>query len=312
MGFRVVLTDQVFPDVGLEQSILAEVGAELVVAGPDDDPIGLAADADAILTTYFPIGSDQIARLNRCRIIARYGIGVDNIDLGAARERGIVVTNVPDYSVEEVAVHTLLVTLGLLRRLPAAVERAASGIWDVKALRPIPRVSELTFGVVGLGRIGQRVISLLRPLGGEIVGHDPFISPPPEGVRLAADLEALLRQSDVVTLHLPLSADTHHLIDATRLGIMKPGAVLINTSRGGLVDTGALVAALRAGTLAGAALDVLEREPDDVALVADAPNLLLTPHMAYYSESSLRESQHKAATQVAKVLSGEAPDYQVN
>ena len=312
MAYRVVLTDQVFPDVEIERSILAEIGAQLTVAGVHDDPIALATDADAVLTTYFPLGAEEVQRLERCRIIARYGIGVDNIDLVAARQRGIVVTNVPDYSVEEVAVHTMLLILGAVRRLPAAMQQAAGGTWDVKALRPIPRASELTFGVVGTGRIGRRVISLLAPLGGEIVGYDPSAAPSPDGVEMLGDLDALLRLADVVTLHLPLTAETHHLIGPSQLAVLKAGAILVNTSRGGLVDSGAVVEALRHGRLGGAALDVLEREPADADLVIGAPNLLLTPHVAYYSESSLREAQQKAATQIVKVLSGQAPDYPVN
>lgn len=292
--------------------MLADIDADLVVAGPDADPVALAAEADAVLTTYFPLGADEIARLSQCRIIARYGIGVDNIDLVAARDRGIVVTNVPDYSVEEVAVHTLLLILGLLRRLPAAAQAAASGNWDVKALRPIPRVSELTFGVIGLGRIGRRVIDLLSPLGGRIIGHDPFVSTPPTGIEATGSVDELLSRCDVLTLHVPLTADTRHLVDADALRLMRPGAVLVNTSRGPLVDTQALATALREGRLAGAALDVLEREPADVEVVAGVPNLLLTPHMAYYSESSLREAQRKAATQIVKVLTGQVPDYRVN
>ncbi len=312
MPYRVVLTDQVFPDLEIEHAILRDAGAELVVATPPDDPIEVAHDADAILTTYHPIDASAIERLRGCRVIARYGIGVDNIDLDAARGAGIVVTNVPDYSVEEVAIHTQLLILALLRRLPQALEQARSGAWQIADLRPIPRVSELTIGVVGLGRIGRRVAELLRPLGARVIGYDPFAERAPEWVDLVDTLEALLGTADVVSLHLPLSDQTRHLIGAAELARMRTGARLVNTSRGGLVDIDALAAALRDGAIAGAALDVLEREPADVARVADVPNLLLTPHMAYYSESSLRESQRKAATQVAKVLRGEAPDYRVN
>ena len=242
MPYRVVLTDQVFPDVQLERSILADADAELVVAGPEDDPIGLAAEADAVLTTYFPIAADQMEKLRRCRIIARYGIGVDNIDLASARERGIVVTNVPDYSIEEVAVHTVLLVLAVVRRLASATEHAANGNWDIGTLRPIPRMSELTIGIVGLGRIGRRVITMLQPLGARLVYFDPLVADPPTAVERIAEIDDLLRQADVVTLHVPLQEETHHLIDARRLSTMKPSAMLVNTSRGGLVDTAALAA----------------------------------------------------------------------
>lgn len=309
--YTVVLTDQVFPDVALERSLLAGIDAELVIPGGDRDAVlAAAADADAILTTYFAMGADDIARLRRPRIIARYGIGVDNIDVAAARAKGIVVTNVPDYSVEEVAVHTLALLLAAVRRLPAATAVAARERWTVDALRPIERLSERTIGVVGLGRIGRRVIDLIRPFGARILGFDPYATAPIDGVELTPTLEALLDASDIVTLHLPVTAATRGLLGAERLARMRPGALLVNTSRGALVPTDALVAALD-GPLGGAAVDVLEAEAADASRLAGRPDVILTPHMAYYSESALRESQRKATTQIVKVLTGQAPDYAV-
>ena len=310
---RVVLTDQVFPDVELERALLARVDAELIVPGGGRDEVLREAEtADALLNTYLPLGRDDIARLANARIIARYGIGVDNIDVAAARERGIVVTNVPDYCVEEVAVHALLLILASLRRLPAALAAASRPTWSLDGLRPIPRVSELTVGLVGLGRIGRRLAELLRPIGPRIIGYDPFASAPVEDVAVVAMLDALLAESDIVSLHLPLSDGTRGLIAREQLARMRPTAILVNTSRGGLVRTADLAEALRAGTIGGAALDVLEREAADVSELAGLPNALVTPHVAYYSESSLRESQRKAATQVVRVLSGQPPEYVVN
>lgn len=313
MPYRVVLTDQVFPDVITERAILGAADAELVVADHAvEDPIELARDADAILTTYFPINADAISRLTKCRVIARYGIGVDNIDLVAARQAGITVTNVPDYSIEEVAVHTLLLILAAIRRLPTAMARAQAGEWAVAGLRPIPRVSELVFGIVGMGRIGTAVARVLQPLGARMLGFDPFAGSVPPGVERVADLTSLLAAADVVTLHLPLGPDTRHLINADSIAYMKRDAILVNTSRGGLVDTAALLQSLASGSIQYAAIDVLENEPSDVQRFAGFKNALITPHMAYYSESSIAESQRKAATQIVKVLSGVAPDYQVN
>lgn len=309
---RVVLTDQVFPDVDLERAMLAEIDAELVVPGGNREAVLAAATtADALLNTYLPLGREDIARLQRTRVIARYGIGVDNIDVAAARERGIVVTNVPDYCVEEVAAHTLTLMLAALRRLPAALAKAGETRWNLDGLRPIPRISELTFGIVGLGRIGRRVIDLLRPFGSRIVGYDPYASGDVPGVERVATLDELLGTADVVSLHLPVTHETRGLIDAPQLARMRPGALLVNTSRGGLVRTTALVEALDAGRLGGAALDVLEREADDAPQLVGRPNVLLTPHTAYYSEAALRESQRKATTQVIRVLTGGAPDYPV-
>jgi len=312
MSYRVVLTDQVFPDLETEREILAAIGAEIRIAGQGQDPIELARDADAILNTYFPLPADAIERLEKCRVIARYGIGVDNIDLDAARTAGIRVTNVPDYSIEEVAVHTLLLILASIRRLPLALTRAMAGEWAVSGLRPIPRVSELTIGIVGLGRIGSALSRLVAPLGATMVGFDPIATSGPDRVVLAADLQSLLVASDVVTLHLPVNTETRHMINRTTLGQMKHGAILVNTSRGALIDTDALIETLAAGTLRYASLDVLESEPADVERFAGLPNALITPHMAYYSDSSIAESQRKAATQIVKVLSGLEPDYPVN
>ena len=309
---RVVLTDQVFPDVELERELLAEVDAELIVpTGGRDAVLAEAASADALLNTYLPLGRDDIARLSNARIIARYGIGVDNIDVSAARERGIVVTNVPDYCVEEVAVHTLMLLLASVRRLPASLALATRPAWTLDGLRPIPRISELTIGIVGLGRIGRRVIDLLRPLNARLVGYDPYAGASIPGVEIVAELEALLSRSDVVSLHVPMSEATRGLIGREQLRLMRPTAILMNTSRGGLVRTADLAEALQNVTIGGAAVDVLEREAADAEAIVGLPGALLTPHVAYYSEASLRESQRKAATQIVRVLSGEAPEYAV-
>lgn len=311
-AFTVVLTDQVFPDVDLERSMLAEIDAELVIPlGDHDTVISAAAEADAVLTTYMSIDARDIARLRRPRIIARYGIGVDNIDVAAARAADIVVTNVPDYSIEEVATHTLALMLAAVRRLPRAMDTAAAGPWSLDGLRPIRRFSETTVGVLGLGRIGRQVVSLLRPFGPRIVGFDPYASGTIEGVDRVDTLDEVLSISDIVTLHLPVTEETRGMLGAAQLERMRPGALLINTARGALIRTSDLVDALRAGHLGGAALDVLEREAADAAAFSSLADVILTPHMAYYSESALRESQRKATTQVIKVLRGQAPDYPV-
>lgn len=310
--YTVVLTDQVFPDVTLERSILANIDAELVIPGADRETVlEAAATADALLTTYFPIGAEDIHRLSRARVIARYGIGVDSIDVAAARAAGITVTNVPDYSVEEVALHTLTILLAALRHLPVAMNQAIAGQWSIDAVRPIPRFSELTVGIVGLGRIGRRVATLLGPTGARVVGFDPYASRAIAGIDVLLSLDEILIAADVVTLHLPLTDETRGMIGATQLDRMRPNAIIVNTSRGGLIRTADLVERLRRGSIGGAALDVLEREATDGPLFAGLPNVVVTPHMAYYSESALRESQRKAATQVVKVLSGEPPDYPV-
>jgi D-3-phosphoglycerate dehydrogenase len=310
--YKVVVSDQVFPTVDLERELLAGIDAELEVASGDvDEVLAVAADADAILNTYLPWSGDSIGRLEKCRIIARYGIGFDNVDLQAARDAGIVVTNVPDYSVEEVATHALSLILASLRKIVAADRSVRAGEWTVDHFRPIHRLSTLTVGLVGYGRIARKIAAPLEALGARIVAHDPYLQPGPEMPSLL-DLDELLGEADIVSLHLPLTDETRGIIGERALDGMRKGAILVNTSRGPLVDLDALGAALESGRLSGAALDVFDVEPVEPGRIENIPNLIATPHMAYYSEEALQESQRKAATQVIKVLTGEQPDYQVN
>lgn len=309
--FKVVVTDQVFPSQAIESELLASIGAELQVAdGTREGVVRLGLGADALLNTYLPVDAELISHLPRCRVIARYGIGVDNVDLVAARQAGIYVTNVPDYSVEEVAAHTLALILALVRRVAKADGLVRDGRWGIDGLRPIRRISHLTAGLLGYGRIARRVASALQFMGASIIVHDPYIEPSPDAPQLVS-LDALLRRSDIVSIHAPLTPSTRGLVDARRLAQMRPGAVLVNTARGAIVDLDALLDVLRSGHLGGAGLDVFDAEPLDPARIGSVPNLLVTPHMAYYSEEALEESQRKAATQVIKVLSGAEPDYPV-
>jgi D-3-phosphoglycerate dehydrogenase len=310
--FKVVVTDQVFPTIETETRLLASAGATIEVA--DGTPAGvvrLGGDADALLNTYMPITGGLLDQLPACRIVARYGIGVDNVDLAAAARRGVTITNVPDYSVEEVAVHTLGLLLALTRRLPAASRLVAAGGWGLDGLRPIRRVSTLRAGLVGFGKIAQKLAGYLAAIGCEVVAHDPFIQPEP-GIPPLVTLPDLLSGCDLVSLHIPLTPRTRGLIGAPELAMMRPGAVFVNTARGALVDVDALLDALRAGQIGAAALDVLDQDPPRPGRIPGAlPNLVVTPHMAYYSEESIAESQRKAATQIIKVLTGGQPDYPV-
>ncbi|MGH8870443.1 MAG: C-terminal binding protein [Acidimicrobiia bacterium] len=310
--YKVVVSDQVFPSVEVERGLLADIDAELTVATGDvESVLATAADADAILNTYLPWTADSIARLTRCKIIARYGIGFDNVDLKAAADAGIVVTNVPDYSVEEVATHALALILASLRKVVVADDSVRSGTWSIDNFRPIRRLSTLTVGLVGYGRIARRIAAPLEALGANIIAHDPYLQPGPDMPPLL-EFETVLSRSDIISLHLPLTEETRGIIGAEALAKMRPGAILVNTSRGPLVDLEALTLSLKEGSIGGAGLDVFDAEPLDASRIEGVPNLIVTPHMAYYSEEALAESQRKAATQVIKVLTGEKPDYQVN
>lgn len=309
--YKVVITDQVFPTLEIETAALAAIDASLEVAdGSLEDVLARGRDADALLTTYFGIDGPTVAELQKCKIIARYGIGTDNVDIRAANAAGIVVTNVPDYSVEEVAAHALAMMLALLRRLPDADSFVRSGGWSIDGLRPISRLSTLTVGLVGYGRIPRQLERALRALGMSVVVHDPYVEAGPDTPPLLS-LEELLETSDVVSLHAPLTPDTRGLIGAEQLALMKDHAILINTSRGPLVVLDDVIEALQGGGIRSAGLDVFEQEPLESDRLAGVPGLLVSPHMAYYSEEALQESQRKASAQIVKVLTGQEPDYPV-
>ncbi len=314
----VVVTDHVFADLDREREILAAAGHELRYAGnarTSDEVREAVAGADAVLNCYAPIGADVIATMQGCRIIARYGIGLDTIDIPAATERGILVTNVPDYCIDEVSDHALALILSLARAVPRLDRSVRSGGWDAMVARPLHRLRGRVLGLVGFGRIARRLAEKAAPIGFEILATDPHVSP--EAIRAAGarptSLSELLGASDVVSIHVPLTEESRHLIGARELGQMRTGAFLVNTSRGPLVDLAALRDALEAGRLAGAALDVLEREPpdpEDPLLHRD--DVVVTPHAAFYSEESMAEQQRKAAEQVVVALQGGTPPYAVN
>ena len=304
---QVVITDSDLASTADEQ-VLREAGLATVrlQARTEEDLIAaLAAErADALIVQWAPVSAAVLDAAPACRFISRLGIGIDMIDVGAATGRGVAVANTPDYCVAEVTAHTLAMALWLLRGLgwyDAAIRR---GEWSAVGPPAGPsRPSATTIGVVGLGRIGAQVADQARSLGFQVVGCDPYATAQP-GVRLVT-FEELLRCSDLITLHAPLSAETSRLIRADTIALMRPGALLVNTCRGGLVDEAAVAEAVRSGHLGGVALDVFEAEP----LPADSPlralpNVLLTPHAAWYSPASLAELPVRAARQVVDFLAG--------
>ena len=315
--FRIAVADSVFPDLHPAERVLGDLGARLDIArAPTPDAIlEVARDADAILVTYAKITADLIGQLTRCRAIGRFGIGVDNIDLDAASQAGIQVSFVPDYCLNEVSDHALALLLALARKVVHGNALVQAGRWEMKALTPMSRLQGRVLGLVGFGRIPQALAPKAQAFGLKVITSDPFVS---EDVtaRLGVtrvDFEELLAGADYISVHAPLTPKTHHLFDAEAFQAMKPGAMLINTARGPLIDEDALADALTAGRLAGAALDVVETEP----LPADSPllgraNVILTPHTAFYSEEALVELQTKAAEDVARVLRGIAPLYPAN
>lgn len=304
-GKTVVLTDPIDADPSIIAATLAGHGLITVSPGPDENWLDHAWRADGLIVNLARIDAEAIDRLTRCKVVARLGVGINNIDVTAARARNIIVTNVPDYCRAEVSDHALALILALLRKLPLANTDVQRGIWKQLSYRPIRRLSALTLGLIGLGRVAQALAMKAQALGMRVIAHDPYSK---SGDIPLLELDLLLSQADVVSLHAPLVPETRRMINAETLKRMKRDAILINTSRGELVDEATLADALDCGHLAGAALDVAAIEP----LPMDSPlrgrsNVLLTPHMAFYSEESLNDLQRTAAEEVACILSGEAP-----
>ena len=300
-----------YTDLSVEEEVLGPLDVRLVTAdgGSAAEVLEVAGTADVVLAgsrPRFDAAVVEALAAGGCRGIVRYGIGTDSIDLAAATRARLAVARVSDYGTEAVAFHAVSMVTALLRRLREADAAVRRGEWGVGGLRPLRLPSRLTAGVVGFGRIGRRTAELLRGLGFHVVAHDEYVDVPSgQGVRRVT-LDELLSTSDVVTLHLPGSPDGSPLMDVARLAAMREGSVLVNTSRGSLVDVPALIAALPTGRPAAAALDVFPQEPPDVSVfdpVAD--RVLLTPHMAWYTEESEREMRRKAAEEAARLLRGE-------
>ena len=302
-----------------EERTAAEAGGAAFALG--DGSFEALREADVVLTAWTKrFTPEVIAALPRCRLIARYGVGVDNIDLAAATAHGIVVANAPTYCVAEVADHTAGLILALTRGIPWLDRQVRAGDWlSVRKDDPqVPRISRSTLGIVGIGKIGRRVAQRMAGFGCRILAHDPYLSDDEiraRGAEPVASLADLLREADVLTLHVPLTDETRQLIDAAALAQLKPSAVLINTSRGGVVDEAALIEALRAERLRGAALDVLAPEPpapDHPLLTFDPRRVILTPHFGAWCNASVPDLHAEIAGAVAAVLAGRWPASTMN
>ena len=315
--FKVVITDHRFASVDIQRRVLAEIDAELVEgqAKTEEEIIAIARDADGILNARSKITAKVIEALERCKIMVRYGVGVDTIDIPAATRKGIMVSNVVDYCIDEVADHAFALLLSLARKVVFSARRVQAGEWSINNLKPLRRLAGQTVGVVGFGRIGRTLARNAAAVGFKIVVYDPFVAGEGEekdGFKFMS-LEQLLKTSDFVSLHTPLIAETEKMIGNEQIKLMKPTAYLINTSRGPLIDEDALAAALKENRLAGAGLDVLIEEParpDHPLLKME--QVVVTSHTAFYSEEAIQELQRKAAEKVAVALSGKIPDPLVN
>src|SRR5580704_17298551 len=312
----VAVSDSVFPNLDPAGAVLAKVGAEIRLAkeSTPDAILEVARDADALLTTYAKITGDMIRQMRNCRIIARFGIGIDNVDVPVATSQGIVVTRVPDYCLDEVSENAMALLLALARKIPFANSRTHAGNWKMLELLPIHRLRGTVLGLVAFGQIPRLVTPKAKAFGIRVVTYDPYV--PDEVLSRYAverlDFDELVRISDFISIHTPLMPATHHLFNAEVFARMKPGAYVINTARGPIIDEAALAQALDMKQIAGAALDVMEKEPPGASALFGRDNVILTPHTSFYSEESLADLQIKGAEEVARVLTGQAPRNPVN
>lgn len=307
-AYSVHLTDSDFPDIELESSILAQIGATLQrhTCRSPEEVIEHCRDADALLVQWASLTPDVFKQLPQLKAVARFGIGVDMIDLAAATDQGVAVCNTPTYCIEEVATHALGMILALNRRLFPYRSALTRQLWGVKAVDgAIQNLSSQVLGLVGVGRIGGRLAELAQCLGMKVIAYDPYASQVEIPLVSFSDL---LMQSDYISIHCPLTEETRRLFDDSAFAAMKRSAYLVNVARGAVVDTPALQRALLAGEIAGAALDVLPQEPpvwDDPLL--SMPNLILTPHVAWYSDGSPHHMRKEAATALVDLFCGKRP-----
>jgi len=310
--FKVVALRHGYADTSIQKSVVTGGGGVFL----DTDGLSLeealrhAEDSDAILVRWLRVDRDFIRRLRRCRIILRYGVGTDNVDVEAATEARIMVGHAPGYCLEEVAHHALALLLAGVRNVVQTHLKMVAGGWDANPPYPLHRMTGRTLGLVGFGNIGQSVARKLAGWDLRLLASDPFVEPE-RALELnvsLVDLETLCRESDYISLHVPLLPETRHLIGAREIAWMRPGVVLVNTSRGPVVDESVLVAALEGGRLAAVGLDVYEAEP----LAADSflrghPRVVLTDHAAWYSEESVEELQRTLAEEAVRVCRGGLP-----
>ncbi len=316
-GPVIAVTDSVFPSLDPAKAALAKLNPTFLMSKSAnvDDILAVAKDADAILVTYAKLTRDILTQLTKCKAIGRFGLGVDNIDLPAAKEKGIAVNYVPDYCIREVSDHAMALLLALIRKIPLSNKLVQGGRWEMPAVVPIRRIEGTVLGLVGFGNIPRLVAPKAQAFGIKVIAFDPYAKP--EVFKAAdvtsVDFDTLLKTSDYISVHAPLLPATRGMMNADAFAKMKKGAYLVNTARGPLIDEPALIAALDAGQLGGAGLDVVATEPlakDSKLLGRD--NVIISPHTGFYSIEALNELQTKCAADVARVLSGEKAVYPIS
>lgn len=317
--FKVVLTDDRHGRITEEVEVLSTIGAKVeICTHPEgsDEALEMFRDADALLVNLFPMTEKMINGLEKCRVMSRYGVGYDNVDVEAATRKGIWVTRVPDYAMEEVAVQAAALLLGAIRNVPYKDKRIRSGAWNLSLEQPTRRISGRTLGIVGFGAIGRQFWHRMRNFNfGRCLVFDPYVSA--QEIEKAGcekvDIDELVSTADYISIHAPASPETNELINRARIAMMKPTAIVVNTSRGALIEEAALAEALAAGELGYAGLDVFQAEP----LPADSPlrgldNVILSDHAGFYSIEAVSELKTKTAQNIVEILTGKSPTYPVN
>jgi D-3-phosphoglycerate dehydrogenase len=313
---KIFYLDPKYPDFSVENEVLAGTDIELVpcLVKNEGDVIKVAKSADALLTVQVPIGPRIIAELDRCKVIVRFGVGYDIIDVNSCSKRGILVCNIPDYGTEEVANHAVALCFAMHRQILLYDRKVRRGEWGYELPWQIHRLSALRVGVLGLGRIGTAFAKRMRPFVHEVVAFDPFLSEAQFadiGVG-STTARQIFETCDIISLHLPLSRENHHLINDETIAQMKRKPILVNVSRGGLVDSAALIRALRAGQISGAGIDVFEEEPRVPSEFLALENIVLSPHVAWYSQKASLQLRRSAIEEIVRVLTGDSPKNPVN
>jgi D-3-phosphoglycerate dehydrogenase len=320
---KIVITDYDYGDVNIETEILEAAGGQVIAmqVKSETELADVAHDCFGMMNQYARIGAETIARMQQCRVIARYGVGVDIVDVEAASKKGILVTNVRDYCTEEVADHAIALWLTLARKLPAYDKATRAGVWQWQSGAPINRIRGRNMGIVSFGKIGQAIADRARAFGVELLVYDPYLSAEKISAKGARSVskDELLRLADFLIMQAPMTDETRHFLSEREFEIMKPTAIVVNTGRGRTIDNKALYKALTENKIAAAGLDDPEEEPakraswsPDDNPIFRLPNVIVTPHAAYYSEESIQMARSIAANEVASILLGRKPNFPVN
>jgi D-3-phosphoglycerate dehydrogenase len=312
--FKVVITDCDHGSIEEEKKEFDRIAAELILAqiGEEEELIRVCTDADGLLNQYALLTRKVLETLPKCKVISRYGVGVDSVDLKAATDLGIIVANVPDYCMDEVANQTIAMILTLIRKTAFFDRKVKSGHWDFHQGIPIHRTKGKTLGLIGCGKIGLEVAKRISAFGVRVMTFDPYLEKAPEGIELK-DFDTVLKESDFISVHCPLNDSTRHLIGEKEFKKMGKKPLIVNTSRGPIIDEKALIRALQEGLVSGTGLDVLEKEPPDSKNpMLKMENVILSPHIGFYSEESISELKRRTAKNVADVLTGKWPGSVVN